>query len=965
MASVTEYLERLQKLTQTNLDLLKALNDSFYTKNSHLVVNVDSNKFVIPSFIQLENKINSLQENFENLVHAPKTGEASFNFDGNSQTIELKGFSCTPQSLNLTSPSTFEVENNDIFKDFLTPNPYVRFNITSIPNDISTVSVKKVVAFSDDMKEIFKGLPSNIEYGELYKKLSLYKEDQDYIEYDTIKRLPIRKTIGTGTYIIKSIDENKVDENLIETYTLTLYEELKYKLFDDTIEKYLQVGDELVTFDDSAKVKIKEVRHNTRQLVVEVLNGDYLNLVADENGNLASDMSKLKFYSSIDFNEDKYINIPLEEDQYVAIFIAPLNDRMNIRAPWGQGVILNVDNLLDVDGVNFRDYYNKNVKNIGDTLYELTALSSNSITKYSKDEYDVFTQYVPKLDTLDVYQINTHLNDSPTIQKIRNLYNQKIQYNSDLESVQKNIDEINKTLSSISFEDTTNIKVVYENQLTELNKKRNELNAALNSVMNEISLAANSGDVPIENAKYHIRGFFHLPNDDALNPYRNHINGIRVWYRYKNHNQETGLAHSIGADNIFSDWNETPIIKRNRAAILNGQIYTFEYPADNSASNEPSFNQIDIPITQGEIVDIKMQVIWDFGYPYIETTSAWSEIVSVEFPDKLKKNIQILDIIAENNNDIETNRFNNILKESGAITHIEDKLKDQDMTYFHQPEHIASGFYTEERRIIPLKDKLISINNDVTSLKDEVYGYGINNLKIFVATDTTSTLVSPNQQNIVYITEGQDIVNIQLTNSSTHSIKLHPLFVGSRKTLISDSKIYNTDDYKDFKINVIKDQQKQQVGGSVPKQAPAAQENENDNYSTKDQTLNQYLYFRNNDAWTGQPLYDTTTGTLSQLIIPCLRYEDQLCVNSDSKFDYLEIKPEESVLIPLDVTKLKLPTEDLTSKSSPSSNIQFTLRTTLYKEPTTYEITISRNQSNLLSQIQQTQSNLKYNPVAK
>ena len=226
MASVTEYLERLQKLTQTNLDLLKALNDSFYTKNSHLVVNVDSNKFVIPSFIQLENKINSLQENFENLVHAPKTGEASFNFDGNSQTIELKGFSCTPQSLNLTLPSTFEIENNDIFKDFLTPNPYVRFDIMNIPNDVSTVSVKKVVAFSDAMKEVFKGLASTIEYGDLYKTLSLYKEDQDYIEYDTIKRLPIRKTLGTGTYIIKSIDENKVDENLIETYTLTFHEEL-------------------------------------------------------------------------------------------------------------------------------------------------------------------------------------------------------------------------------------------------------------------------------------------------------------------------------------------------------------------------------------------------------------------------------------------------------------------------------------------------------------------------------------------------------------------------------------------------------------------------------------------------------------------------------------------------------------------------------------------------------------------
>lgn len=928
MASVTEYLERLQKLTQTNLDLLKALNDSFYTKNSHLVVNVDSNKFVIPSFIQLENKINSLQENFENLVHAPKTGEASFNFDGNSQTIELKGFSCTPQSLNLTLPSTFEVENNDIFKDFLTPNPYVRFDIMNVPNDISTVSIKKVVAFSDAMKEVFKGLTSTIEYGDLYKTLSLYKEDQDYIEYDTIKRLPIRKTLGTGTYIIKSIDENKVDENLIETYTLTFHEELKYKLFDDTIEKYLQVGDELITFDDSAKIRIKEVHHNTHQLVVEVLNGDYLNLVADENGNLASDMSKLKFYSSIDFDKDKYINVPLEEDKYVAIFIAPLNDRMNIRAPWGQGVVLDVDNLLDVDGVNFRDYYNKNVKNIGDILYELTALSSNSITKYSKDEYDVFTQYVPKLDTLDVYQINAHLNDSPTIQKIRNLYNQKIQYNSDLENVQKNIDEINKTLSSISFEDTTNIKVVYENQLTELNKKRNELNAALNSVMNEISLAANSGDVPVENAKYHIRGFYNIKPDGVVDPYISHINGIRVWYRYKNHNQETGLAHSIGADNIFSDWNEMPIVKRNRIALLNGKLYTFEYRKDNSASNEPSFNQIDIPITQGEVVDIKIQIIWDFGYPYVETTSSWSEVVSVEFPDKLKKNIQILDIIKENNNDIETNRFNNILKESGAITHIEDKLKDQDITYFHQPEHIASGFYTEERRIVPLKDKLLEMYGDLTKLKDEVYGYDANNLKIEVCSDTSSTVIFSNQDNTVYVESGINIINIQMTNISDHSIKLHPILVGSRDKFITSSANSNKVYYQGAKVyNTIKNK-------------------------TEEQRLNQFIYFRSKDAWDESSIDNSKN-------MPIIKNDYQLCINSDSKFDYLEIKPKESVLVPIQL--------NFTSAHS-GTYIQFTLKTSLYSEPTTYQVEITNDDNGLASQIQKSQNNLRnlnYKPITK
>ena len=37
MASVAEYLSQLQTLTQRNLEILKAINDSFFTKKEHHV----------------------------------------------------------------------------------------------------------------------------------------------------------------------------------------------------------------------------------------------------------------------------------------------------------------------------------------------------------------------------------------------------------------------------------------------------------------------------------------------------------------------------------------------------------------------------------------------------------------------------------------------------------------------------------------------------------------------------------------------------------------------------------------------------------------------------------------------------------------------------------------------------------------------------------------------------------------
>jgi hypothetical protein len=234
------------------------------------------------------------------------------------------------------------------------------------------------------------------------------------------------------------------------------------------------------------------------------------------------------------------------------------------------------------------------------------------------------------------------------------------------------------------------------------------------------------------------------------------------------------------------------ITRRLRQPQHDGLKYKYSYKDDvrekpSSQINEPSYNQIDIPISQGETVDIKLQILWDFGYPYIETTSSWSDVVNIPFPEELKKSIQILDIVTENNNDIETNRFNNILREEGLITHAGDKLIDQDLTYFHQPEHIASGFYTPERRVIPLKDQLLDFKNEIASLKDEVFGYSANNLKIEVFMDNINTIISQNQTNVVYFIQGVEVVNLQILNSSAdHAAKLYPLIIGSRNNSIND-----------------------------------------------------------------------------------------------------------------------------------------------------------------------------------
>lgn len=397
MASVTEHLLLLQKLTQTNLEILQTINESFYTKQNHLYANINDEKIAIPSFIALENKINMLEENFNNLVNSPASGEAYFNIDGNSRAIQVKKYTHTPNSLVLDKTDNFIIDDTNIkiLKELLTPAPKVRFNIPAIPNDIVYVNVKKIIAKSDSLKSTLKDLmttrneqgveeerPSiSYAYSDMHKLLNTYKKDEDYEEFDQLTRLPIRKNVGSGVYVVEDIISDIIDENLDNYITVKIKmnlndpqysNNLTYKLFDETIERKLSVGDYLTNYEGTAKLQIAEIKTSTNVLVLKVINGEYVNLVGinsyDYSKNI-NDLSKLRFYSPIDFNEDKYVDITVYDAPYMFVAIAPVDDKMNVQSSWGSGVLFSTYKLQN-GNQNLKDYF-KNVNNIGKIIENL------------------------------------------------------------------------------------------------------------------------------------------------------------------------------------------------------------------------------------------------------------------------------------------------------------------------------------------------------------------------------------------------------------------------------------------------------------------------------------------------------------------------------------------------------------------------------------------------------------------
>ena len=991
MSSITEYVMKLQELTETNLEILQALNDSFFSKQNHLSVNIGGNKYAIPSFISLENKLNSLTANFENLVNAPETGEAFFDFNGNTRAINVRSYTNTPNSIVLNPVSSFMVENNDIFKDFMTPCPYINLNLMDLPNDTVQVVVKKVVPINPTLIELFASNLENddtqfpsvkYQYKDLYKILLNYVQDTDYIEYDTKLDLPIRKNIGSGVYVIEKVVEDIVDENLDNYITIKLrtdmqdsiyMNELKYRLFDETIERMLKVGDQLVTFEGNAKMEITEIRTNTNTIVVKVLNGEFLNLVestSNDPSNITS-LSKIKFYSPIDFEKDKYVKVPLEEDKYVFIAIASLNSRMNVQSPWGSGLMVHTD-LLKNGNVDFRNYYNENVRNVGDILFEITSMMSNTLTGFNQNEFSNIVDFVPDTEKINVQviQINKHLNDSTSVQNIRSLYSQKKDYQSQLNEVQKEIDDINATLASVSFDDVSGVRTAYTDRLTSLSSRRNELVTSITKTIDEISIAANNSETPIENAKYRIRGFFDI---DELE-HRDHIKGIRVQYRYKNVDQEQGTAFTIDGNFIFSDWNDMHSFDRERISSYSNGRYNFDIEEYNGNKNEPSFNQIDIPISQGETVDIRLKVVYDYGSPFVTVSSNWSNIINVEFPDDYLKNVQVLDIISENNNDIETNRFQSILKDGGVPDHIGDKVTDQDITYFHKPENIASGFYTAERRIIPLKDKLSALDSALAELRSEVFGSS-ENLQVTIKHGQSVYDLSPFQTKEIQMEEynaftiegSQDglyekdntvistVMYISLYNDSDNVVKLYSIFPGDRDQILNGDKsgsagyllgksgqgIYIFHNPHKFSNNVSSDKSYQRLNQYIYFRTCSVYDSSIQYYSS-DGNQDNYIYITGSD--TTNTTNTTDTKNRYSTMYPKVQSWDSLCLNTDEVESHVVIGPHEEILIPI-IFKYDLSTVTGNNKTT-SKTMSFDIRKSLYKDPTNYSFRVSAKNTN-------------------
>lgn len=893
--SLKEYYINIEKMMINAVNMLSALNKSLVSTSSEITVDLItddsdiSSSVKIPSFLYLENKIEQLDNTISNLFEIPKSGEAWFNKSSEMYKLELVKSNNAPivPLINNYDNLGFNVKDNNIFKDLVNPKTYIRLNIANIPDNINKILMKKIVLFNSSDAEYLKSYST---YSDIKNALFNRKVGSDYEEYESVLDMPIKADKFKSSFKIEKAyrpkDENNNElinstEYIIHLDTITYYDK-----DDESIQYQLKAGDLICLSNEYVIYKVKNV-----QTIYNTDNNDneYIVIVEESLGHISlqkfSDNSEmyLQIYNE-SYNDYHYIDVPLEENQDVIIFLSTIYN--NVRSNYSNAIHLNLSTIymkdqngnymLDDSGnkINYIEYYNKYCKNIGDLMLSFTQLSYPQLSNYNNNELlrltdsdelkEIVTNslYLNGEPVISVNRINAHLIDDESSKNIINLHEQKNELNSQLRALQDNIDQVYTQLLTTDFsKEPTLTQESLRSKLNDYYSERTNIEKQVLNIVDEISLSSSSL-YGIDDSKYRVRGITNAndKNDSSIESpiisylhqnfgYNCDLIGLDVEYKYKSATKDS--TNVVDNNNsLFSDWNKLHNIDRERFLKFDPitNKYTIEFSNYGSSLNNIKWNQIDIPINYGEDVVVRIRYKYNIGQPFINLYTPWSNEVTIEFPVEFSDTTNISSIISSNNNDATNSKFIKTLINDGYEEHIANKIVDNSKVFFHMPENIYSGFNTPENNLISLKDKLLEMNSEITAYKNTINNEMNSKYAVILEWDNTSLELSNVTNNNVTINElingSIDTfitkkMNLIIKNTGSVPIKLYSIFPGNIETPLLNftSKYFNESIVNYERVPLLLE------GSSIPSE------------SIIPQYMGQWIYFRQNNPYTLKSLY--------------------------------------------------------------------------------------------------------------
>jgi hypothetical protein len=762
--SISSTVKKLLEINANSLKTFERINEAITTQEKNVPLEIldgegGTTTVYVPSFGYMKRELERLDTNLKALSGLGKGNTKVRLSDGSYQNVIISRLKSPANDIRtFIKPESFNIKTNYFFEDFLNPLLTVSFNVTGqVPSNTERVLVKRIIfdntnqATVDYFNENFLN-QENLDYAQTIRDIS--NNNLSYQFDEELRDMPFQSVQYFGSFDVLSINDSKRDVTVdgqtkrkaVKRYRLDklTYTDVNKDIRDTEV---LKEGDELIVNSGkmTTKYSASRVDSSTREVELELIEGfEAIRIGADA----------LKIYKNTNIQLNVEINVGFNER--VLVFVKAIDPDSKILAEnWSPGVGFYSNDLTRIDDngntLTLADYYKEQVADFGQFI---RALKDDSIPPSTEG----ITPDAPVLDAANfsVVQINRHLTDNDAANKIKQLSRDKVSVE---ETIKKLDDTIVKKRSEISTKKyTSQIESDKDrNQLSSLIEQRAAETKLYGSIVNQIQNLSSDTNVTNIAPKFRIRGFWAVPAPKRVaSTADQRVVQFVIQYRYLSTSgkapevsQLTFIEDEREKTAVFSNWNEvkTPARERAKDPVSGKFVWQDSVVEDGQKVN---FNQLDIPIQQGEVVEFRIKSVSEAGYPANPIMSDWSTPVTIAFPDAELDTTDLQDIVELNATELATVRINDELNSQGVYTHVGDSFTANERYYAHTATNLASGFLSQEQKPISIFDKLVELQQKIEALQQQIENAKGELLVKLVAEDGTVTVINKNTNNKVF-----------------------------------------------------------------------------------------------------------------------------------------------------------------------------------------------------------------------
>lgn len=725
--SFSSILAQFARLQTQTLEILRGLSEAVGSNADNVTLEfstADDEKVVyqVPSFGFIESQLNRIDRTLEQIMGLDGSDANIRTSDGSFKKIIQSRLVGSPGKMSgLQVPLNFEYKNNWFFESFLSPSLYTSVDITPfVDNSADKVLIKRMILNLESQEEIdyfndtYKGR-NNISYENLL--IDLQNRGIEFFVDEDVNDLPLSVLRYEGNFDVfkyEDIDYTNPDGSVSKRRKYYLdkltYSDILSNILD-TVD--LKVNDRLVVGDSIYQIEVIDKDNNA--IIPKRISGF-------ESITVGTDV--LRIYSNKFSVKEAQIGLGFDEHQVV--FFKSVDPNFNIvSTEWSDGIAF-YSNELEISTSQgtrtLSEFYKSQVADFG--LQFISAAKDKLIPSIYGN--------VPDPPTLNennfkVTRINDHKLDTSEVVSINNKAADKLKIQSEISEIEKSIETKKEELSNKKFNSEAERRGT-KNDLDSLTREKTSKSKLYTSTVEELAVLSKDKPAVLDEPKYRIRGFFEIP-EPKQNDKTGDQNVIQfiVEYRYiradgsSTNTKQYDFTDSQGQTlrGSYSNWVKIKSDIRSKEYDEETGLYVW---ADEDIENPEinNINQIDIPISKGEQVEIRVRSVSEAGWPINPILSEFSEPVIIGFPEDLLSEDEATNAIKQANDEMIRVSFQQELDARGLDLHLSRAFSSGEKYFAHDTESIASGFFTNEGNVINLFEKLKSLENEINLLRAKV-----------------------------------------------------------------------------------------------------------------------------------------------------------------------------------------------------------------------------------------------------